>query len=149
MIERRTFLIGSAAFAALSACQPSGPGSVTISAQGSAGMNPGPDGADRPLTLQVIQLRGAGSFDSADFFALQNPSALGADFIKADTITLAPGGPASKTIGLDPGTTVIGVVAGFREPGGKQFRAKSAVSATSTVAFSVVVGSGGVTLTPA
>ena len=76
---RRAFLIGGSAVL-LVACAPSGPGSVTIVAQGAAGMNPGPDGADRPLTLQVLQLRGAGAFDGADFFGLQNASAaLGGD----------------------------------------------------------------------
>ena len=113
-------------------------------------MNPGPDGADRPLTVTILQLRGSGAFDGADFFALQNPSAaLGADLIKADTIALAPGGSASKTIVFDPGTSAIGVVAGFRDPAGKQFRAKSAVSPTDTVAFRIEVGATGLVLVPA
>ena len=67
-IPRRAFLIGGSALL-LVACAPAGPGSVTLVAQGTVGMNPGPDGADRPLTLQVLQLRGAGAFDGADFFA--------------------------------------------------------------------------------
>lgn len=150
MIERRELMFGSLALLAVASCGPSGPGAVTIVAQGTSGMNPGPDGSDRPLTLQVIQMRGAGAFDGADFFALQSPqAALGGDFIKADTITLAPGGNASKTISLDPGTAVLGVVAGFRDPSGKTFRAKTAVSPTATVAFSVQVGPGGLVLTPA
>ena len=61
-IPRRAFLIGGSALL-LVACAPAGPGAVTLVAQGAAGMNPGPDGADRPLTLQVLQLRGAGAFD--------------------------------------------------------------------------------------
>jgi type VI secretion system protein VasD len=125
---RRSFLIAGGAFALLTACAPAA-GAVTIVAQGAAGMNPGPDGADRPLTLQVLQLRGSGAFDGADFFALQSPAtALGADLVKADTITLAPGGKATKTIALEATTAILAVVAGFRTPGGKQFRAKSSVS---------------------
>lgn len=149
-MERREFLIGSVALGAagaLAACAPSGPGVVTIVAQGAAGMNPGPDGADRPLTLQVVQMRSAGAFDGADFFALQNPSAaLGAEFIKADQIALTPGAAKTVAIGLDAGTTVIGVIAGFRDPGGKVFRAKASVSATESVTFSVAVTGSGVSL---
>ena len=150
MIERRMFLIGGAAMSVLVSCGPAGPGSVTVVAMGAAGMNPGPDGSDRPLTVQVIQMRGTGAFDGADFFALQNPSAaLGGDFISADQIALAPGGKATKVIGLDPAAAAIGFVAGFRDPAGKSFRAKSAVSATATVTFAVEVGPGGLVLRPA
>jgi type VI secretion system protein VasD len=150
MIERREFIIALAGLGALASCGPAGPGSVTVVAQGTAGMNPGPDGSDRPLTLQIVQLRGAGAFDGADFFALQNPSAaLGADFVKGDQIVLAPGGKATKTVGLETGVTMIGVIAGFRDPGGKVFRAKSAVSATEAVTFQLNVTANGISLVPA
>ncbi|MES2541864.1 MAG: type VI secretion system lipoprotein TssJ [Pseudomonadota bacterium] len=145
---RRAFLIGGGAVL-LVACAPAGPGSVTIVAQGAAGMNPGPDGADRPLTLQVLQLRGAGAFDGADFFGLQNASAtLGGDLVKADAITLAPGGKATKTVALEATTALIAVVAGYRDPAGKQFRAKSSVSPTDAVTFALDVTAGGIKLTP-
>ncbi len=148
-IPRRAFLIAGGAFVLVAACAPAGPGAVTIVAQGTAGMNPGPDGADRPLTLQVLQLRGAGAFDGADFFALQSPAAaLGADLVKADTIALPPGGSATKTIGLEASTALIAIVAGFRDPAGKQFRAKSSVSPTDSVTFKLDVTAGGVKLTP-
>jgi type VI secretion system protein VasD len=147
-IPRRAFLIGTGAVL-LVACAPAGPGAVTLVAQGTAGMNPGPDGADRPLTLQVLQLRGAGAFDGADFFALQSPAtALGADLVKADTLALAAGASVTKTIGLDPSTAILAIVAGFRDPAGKQFRAKSSVSATDSVTFKLDVTAGGIKLTP-
>jgi type VI secretion system protein VasD len=146
---RREFLISIGALGLPAACGPAGPGAVTLVAQGAAGMNPGPDGADRPLTLQVLQLRGAGAFDGADFFALQSPAgALGADLIKVDTIALAPGASATKDIALDPATAILAVVAGFRDPAGKQFRAKTSVSATDEVTFRLDVTAQGITLTP-
>ena len=145
---RRAFLIGGSALL-LVACTPAGPGAVTIVAQGAAGMNPGPDGADRPLTLQVLQLRGSGAFDGADFFGLQNAAAtLGGDLVKADTITLAPGGKVTKTVALEATTAMIAVVAGFRDPAGKQFRAKSSVSPTDSVTFALDVTASGIKLTP-
>lgn len=149
-MERREFLIGSVALLAMGACAPSGPGVVTLVAQGAAGMNPGPDGADRPLTLTVVQMRSAGAFDGADVFALQNPQgALGAEFVKADQITLVAGTPVTQSIVLDASTSVLGVIAGFRDPGGKNFRAKMAVSATDSVNVQVNVTSSGVTMRPA
>lgn len=149
MMERREFLTLGAGLGLVlvAGCTPAGPGVLTVVAQGTAGMNPGPDGTDRPLTLQIIQLRGSGGFDGADFFALQNPqAALGADFIKADQIALVPGAPQTRSIALDAGTAVIGVVAGFRDPAGKVFRAKAGVSATESVTLSVEVGRSGVVL---
>ena len=99
--------------------------------------------------MQVLQLRGAGAFDGADFFALQSPAtALGADLVKADTIALAPGGKATKTVTLDPTTALIAIVAGFRDPAGKQFRAKSSVSPTDAVTFALDVTASGIKLTP-
>lgn len=146
-MERRVFLVGPAALGLLTACGATGPGSVTIAASGAAGMNKAADGTDRPVTLMVIQMRGTGAFDTADYFALQNPSAaLGADFVSADTIALAPGGSASKTITLDGTTVAVGVVAGFINPAGKIFRAKAPVSAKGAAVFTVSVGAGGLTL---
>ncbi len=147
MMERRDFLIGSAALLGLAACAPSGPGVATVVAQGAAGMNPGPDGADRPLTLQIVQMRSAGAFDGADFFALQTPqTALGGEFVKADQIALTPGAAKTLAVGLDASTTVIGVIAGYRDPGGKVFRAKMAVAADKDVTLSVTVTGAGVSL---
>jgi type VI secretion system protein VasD len=149
MMDRRTFLFGGAGLGLLVACVPAA-GAATVTATGTAGMNPGPDGSDRPLTLQVIQMRGTGAFDGADFFALQNPAgALGGDFIRADQIVLSPGGSATKAIALDPGVAALGFVAGFRDPGGKAFRAKSAVSPTAKVGFIVEIGAAGLVLKPA
>lgn len=150
MIDRRELMIGGAALWGLAACGgPAGPGAVTVNASAGAGMNPGPDGADRPLTLTVVQLRSSAAFDGADVFALQDPAtALGADLVKADQIALAPGASETKVIPLDPTTTVIGVIAGYRDPAGKAFRAKAGVDPTATVAFNVSVTSSGVTMAP-
>ena len=42
---------------------------------------------------------------------------------------------------------MIGVIAGYRDPGGKVFRAKTAVSATDVITLQVTVGPGGIALT--
>lgn len=127
-IDRRQFLVAAGAAAALAGCGPTP--ALTVSAQGVAGMNPGPDGADRPLALTVVQMRGTGAFDAADFFALQDPAAaLGGEFVKADQIVLTAGTPVSRVIAIEQGVSAVGIVAGFRDPGGKVFRAKTAAPA--------------------
>jgi type VI secretion system protein VasD len=123
-IERRLFILGALACGGAVSCGASP--SLTVSAQGAPGINPGPDGADRPLTITVVQMRGTGAFDSADFFALQDPaSALGPDFVKADQIVLTAGTPVSRTIPIQEGVAAVGIIAGFRDPGGKTYRLKT------------------------
>jgi type VI secretion system protein VasD len=151
MMERRTLLVGlgAVAFVAPGGCVDSGPGTATIVASGTGNMNPGPAGEPRPIALTIVQLRGTGAFDGADFFALQNPAAaLGGDLIKADEIALAPGGTATKIIPIDPATAAIGVIAGFRDPAGKTFRARAAVAPKENATLAVTVGPSGVTLAP-
>lgn len=127
-----------------------GPGSVTIAATGSAGMNPGPDGADRPITLTVLQLRATPSFETADFFALQSPeTALGADLVSATQVALAPGATAQTTLELDPSTTAVGIVGGYRDPAGKSFRVVTPVTPGEAKTLAVGVTASGVTAQPA
>lgn len=151
ILTRRAALGGLCALALTSACGgPKGPGSVDLAISGQAGANPGPDGTDRPLTLQILQLRSTATFDAADPRALQDPAAvLGADLVKAETVALASGGTASKTLVLDPATTAVAVVGGYRDLSGKTVRASASVSPTGKASFTVTAGPGGVTMAPA
>ena len=148
MIDRRIFLAGSGAMVVLAGCSgPSAPGALSVSATGADGMNPGPDGADRPLTLTVVQLTSPAAFESADFYALQQPAdALGDTLLQADQIVVTPSGTASQVIGLDPNVEVIGVIAGYRTPAGKAYRATAAAPDAGDAGLIVSVGSGGISL---
>jgi type VI secretion system VasD/TssJ family lipoprotein len=149
--KRRSLLGGAAAAVLLAGCGgPKPPGTLTVTATGGSNVNPGPDGQYRPLTLTVIQMRGASAFDSADIYALQDPAtALGGDFIKADQITLVPDTPVSKAIGVEAGAAVIGIVAGYREPAGKTVRAKAAAPTSGDAALDVTVTPSGISVAPA
>jgi type VI secretion system protein VasD len=151
--NRRSFLaLGAlgAAGLALSGCMDSGPAQLSVTAQGEPGMNPGGDGSDRPVTLQVVQMTGTGAFNAADVIALsQDPSAaLGGEFVKSDRLVLAPGGTASATVPVDPRTTVIGVVGGFISPGGKSVRA-TVPAPSNDSGLAISVGSGGISVSSA
>lgn len=148
IVNRRMTMVGLGALLLIPACGEK-KSSLALRAQGAAGMNPGPDGQDRPLTLTVVQMKGTGAFDGADFYALQNPqAALGADFVAAQQLVVAPGGSAAATVAIQTGVTAIGIVAGFRDPGGKVFRLKTAAPSGEAGAL-VSVGPRGISMAPA
>ncbi|WP_292129402.1 type VI secretion system lipoprotein TssJ, partial [Mesorhizobium sp.] len=106
----------------------------------------GPGGGDRPVTVLVMRLASTGKFNSADYFALQGDagSALGADLIGSDSISVAPGKTAAKTITVEPNATALGFVALIREPGGRNWRTTKSVSAGSKFTINVTLGGGGI-----
>ena len=146
IITRRTLIISGASAAGLAACGESA-GAVTVSASMAAGANPGPDGADRPLTLTLLELSATDAFDGADVLSLQNPeTALGATLLRSDQLVLAPGGSGTLDIPVVAGATVLGIVAGFRDASGKTFRATTALPASGTVSVNIMVSSSGLSV---
>ncbi len=147
MMRRDVMGAGGALFLVAACGGPAGPGTISVSASGAAGMNPGPDGSDRPLTVTILQLSSTSGFDSADFFALQDAAnTLASDVVGVEQIALAPGASAQASFPVKAGATALGVVAGFRDPGGKVFRATVPVAPGDDVAITISVGSGGLTL---
>ncbi|MEJ6784835.1 type VI secretion system lipoprotein TssJ [Aminobacter sp. Piv2-1] len=148
MIDRRDFILALGATGLVAACQsgPPKPSTVTINMSGQAGMNPGPDGSDRPVTVLVLRLKSTGKFNSADYFALQGDAAaaLAGDLLGSDQIAVGPGKPASKTITVEPEATALGFVALVREPTGRTWRTTKSVSPGSTLTIPVTLGKGGI-----
>ena len=148
MIDRRNVILGLGAVALAAGCQsgPPKPSTVTVNIAGQAGMNPGPGGGDRPVTIMIFRLKSAGAFNSADYFALQGNAAgaLGADLVGSDQLAVAPRKSASKTITVEPEATTLGLVALIREPTGRTWRITKSVSPGSTVTINAKLGSGGI-----
>lgn len=148
MIHRRDFIVTLGATGLLAACQsgPPGPSTVTINLSGQAGMNPGPGGGDRPVTVLILKLKSTGKFSSADYFALQGDagSALAGDLLGSDSIAVGPGATASKTITVEPEASALGFVALIREPTGRTWKTTKSISSGSTVTVNVRLGSGGI-----
>ena len=61
--DRRKFLVFGTAGVALAGCMGPSTANMAVSVQGSAGMNPGPDGQDRPVTVSILQMTGTSAFD--------------------------------------------------------------------------------------
>ena len=148
MMHRRDFLLTIGATGLLAACQegPPKPSTVVINFAGQAGMNPGPGGGDRPVTVLILRLKSTGKFNSADYFALQGDAgtALAGDLIGSDQVSVGPGATASKTITVEPEATALGFVALIREPGGRTWRTTKSVSPGSQLTVSVRLGSSGI-----
>ena len=148
MIDRREFVVALGATGLLAACQsgPPKPSVITVNVTGGTGMNPGPGGGDRPVTVLVMRLKSTGKFNSADYFALQGDAgtALAGDLMGSDQIAVAPGKSASKTITVEPDATALGFVALIREPGGRNWRTTKSVSPGSKFTINVTLGSGGI-----
>ena len=148
MIHRRDFILALGATGLVASCQsgPPKPSTVTINLAGQAGMNPGPGGGDRPVTVLIMRLKSAGKFNSADYFALQGDAgtALAGDLVGSDSIAVGPGQTASKTITVEPEATTLGLVALIREPGGRTWRTTKSVSPGSTVTINARIGGGGI-----
>jgi len=150
MIDRRGFVLALGTTGLVSACKlgPPKPSTVIVNLAGQAGMNPGPGGGDRPVTVLIMRLKSAGKFNSADYFALQGDAAgtLGGDLIGLDQLAVAPGKTASKTITVEPEATTLGFVALVREPGGRTWRTTKSVSAGSTITINGTLGGGGISV---
>ena len=146
-MQRRHFLMVLGLGSLASACQsgPPKPSTLILNLAGQKGMNPAPDGSDRPVTVLVMRLRSTGKFESADYFALQGNAAavLGADLIGSDTMAVAPGKVASKTIKVEPEAAAVGLVALLRQPGGRNWRVVKSISPGSTVTLNARLGAGG------
>ena len=148
MIDRRNFVVFLGATGFVAACQsgPPKPSTVTINFSGQAGMNPGPGGGDRPVTVMILRLKSTGKLNSADYFALQGDvgSTLAGDLIGSDQVSVGPGATASKTITVEPEATSLGFVALVREPTGRTWRTTKSVSPGSQLTVNVTLGSGGI-----
>ncbi len=149
MIERRTILGAGAAALVLGGCAggPAGPAELALSVQGGIGMNPGPDGSDRPVTLTILQLRSAEGFQAADVFALQDPATtLATDLVASDQLAVSAGMPATKTITGAEGATFVGLVAGFRDPAGKTIRTVVPIAPGEKKSLTILLTSSGLSV---
>jgi type VI secretion system protein VasD len=150
-MDRRSFMATGLA-GLVAACggkppPPPGPAVITVAVTGQAGMNPGPDGTDRPVTLSLLRLKDAGAFTTADFFALQDPAGvLGADLLGMDQLPVAPGGSASKTLTFEPEATQLGLLALLRDPAGKVWRSVTPVALGMKATAEVTLGPKGIEL---
>jgi len=93
-------------------------------------LNPDYQGRPSPVKIIMFQLSAADAFDNADFFSLfePEPSVLGGDMLARTEMLLQPGESREWEAEFDEGTSVIGVVAAFRDIENAQWRASVALA---------------------
>ena len=112
-------LLSIAMLGLLSACAggppPREPLDMQISA--SADVNPDTQGRPSPVILHIVELSSTEQFNRLDYMGLTQPSGagLGADLMGKSQMVLQPGEAKSLPMELNPQTTAIGLVAGYRD----------------------------------
>ncbi|MGE0500231.1 MAG: type VI secretion system lipoprotein TssJ [Rhizobiaceae bacterium] len=121
---------------------------VTVNLVGGAGMNPGPNGGDRPVMVMIYRLRSTGMFEQADYFALEGNASgtLGGDLLGMDSVAVAPGRRASQQITVEPEAAALGFVAFVREPASRRWKSTLAMSPGSQLTITVGLGGAGISL---
>lgn len=102
---------------------------VSLRIEATTEINPDFQGRPSPVVVRVYQLRSAGIFQSADFFALQNNETgiLGADLLGREEFEVIPGETRALSIDADIEARHLGVVAAYRELDQARWRAVAAL----------------------
>lgn len=93
------------------------PAKLSVRISAGADANRGAGGRALPIVVRLYELKGPGSFTTADFFSLydSDSGALGSDMLARDEVTLAPGQFIPIDRPLNPDASYLGVLAAFRD----------------------------------
>ena len=82
-----------------------------------ADVNPDMQGRPSPIILHVMELNSTEQFNRLDYMGLTQPSgaALGPELLGKNQLVLQPGESKTLPLELNPMTTAIGLVAGYRD----------------------------------
>jgi len=107
----------------------------------SADVNPDLAGRPSPVILHVLELNSEEQFNRLDYQSLTQPSgaALGIDLLAKNRLELSPGETKPLPIELNPQTTYIGLVAGFRDIDNAVWRASVPIVQGTTKSVSVTL----------
>lgn len=112
-------LLAVAIVGLLSACAspPPKPEPVSIKITATADVNPDMQGRPSPVILHIMELTSTEQFNRLDYMGLTQPSgaALGPELVSKNQMVLQPGESKSLPMELNPMTSVIGLVAGYRD----------------------------------
>ncbi|NNE18552.1 MAG: type VI secretion system lipoprotein TssJ [Myxococcales bacterium] len=92
--------------------------------QGSARLNPDPDGEPLPTLVRVYQVSNLGELEQATFEEMmrQPEDVLGETLLATEEITVYPGRSSFRGFERDPGANYVVGVAVVRQPSGNQWR---------------------------
>ena len=138
-----SILLVATLLALLSACAGAPPAAEKLGMQisTSADVNPDMQGRPSPIILHILELSSTEQFNRLDYMNLTQPSgaALGADLLGKNQMVLQPGDSKSLPMELNPQTTAIGLVAGYRDIDNAVWRTHIAITQGSTKGISVTL----------
>jgi type VI secretion system protein VasD len=130
--------------ALLSACAaaPPEPEKLGMQISAAADVNPDMQGRPSPIILHIMELSSAEQFTTLDYMSLTSSSgtALGAALLSKNQLVLQPGDSKQLPLELNPLTTAIGLVAGYRDIDNATWRTSIAITQGSTKGISVTLG---------
>jgi type VI secretion system protein VasD len=106
-----------------------------------ADVNPDMQGRPSPIILHILELSSTEQFNRLDYMSLTQPSgaALGPDLLGKNQMVLQPGENKPLPMELNPLTTAIGLVAGYRDIDNAAWRKVVPVTQGSTKGVSVML----------
>ena len=136
-------LLSVALLALLSACggAPPKPDPLGIQISATADVNPDMEGRPSPVILHIMELNSTEQFNRLDYMGLTQPSggALGTDLLGKTQVVLQPGESKSMPMDLNPQTTAIGLVAGYRDIDNAAWRKTVPVTQGTTKGISITL----------
>lgn len=138
-----THVIALAFACALTACASRDPNTakepvkLELSVVASSGVNPDDQKRAAPIVIRVYELKTDAAFNSADFFSLQDKdrAVLADDLVTRAQFQLRPGESRFIRTQTDPATTVIGILAAYRDLPNSVWRAAYPLPAASEAAW--------------
>ncbi len=131
------------AMATVAACGSSKPSptNFTIAVAANSGVNPNAEGAPSPVVVRIYELKGTGTFNSAEFFDLfdNDVAKLGGDMLGKREYELKPGQKEEYVFEGSPDTKTIGVIAGYRSLDRAKWRSTLDVDPGSSNKLNIVV----------
>jgi type VI secretion system protein VasD len=108
----------------LAACGGPSPTRLAMTVTASSQLNPNSDNQPSPTVVSIYDLKSQTTFMSASFDDLfyNDTATLGGDLLAHRQLNMLPGRTLTLKDEAAPGTTFVGVVAGFRMPQGAAWR---------------------------
>jgi type VI secretion system protein VasD len=139
-----SYLLAIAIMVLLSACAGAPPARENLGIQisATADVNPDMQGRPSPIILYIMELSSTEQFSTLDYMSLTQPSgtALGSNMLSKNQMVLQPGESKPLPLELNPLTTAIGFVAGYRDIDNAVWRTSIAITQGTTKGINVTLG---------
>ena len=122
---------------------------VGLQISATADVNPDLQGRPSPIILHVLELNSEEQFNRLDYVSLTQSSgaALGPDLLGKTRLILSPGDSRQLPLELNPQTTFIGLVAGYRDIDNAAWRTSIPISQGDTKGISITLEHQSITTT--